>query len=32
MTNEENEIMKDIYFFLRDHGDPPPINTEGCEV
>ena len=31
MTNEENGIMKDIYYFLRDHCDPPPINTDGCE-
>ena len=31
MTSEENGIMKDIYYFLRDHCDPPPINTDGCE-
>ncbi len=29
MTAEENEIMKDIYFFLRDH-NPPAKGTPEC--
>ncbi len=29
MTAEENEIMKDAYFFLRDH-NPPAKNTSEC--
>lgn len=28
MTAEENEILKDTYFFLRDH-NPPPNGTPG---
>ena len=31
MTTEEKGIMEDIYYLLRDYGDPPPINEKGCE-
>ena len=31
MTAEEKGIMEDIYYLLRDYGDPPPINEKGCE-
>ena len=31
MTAEEKGIMEDIYYFLRDYGNPPAINTKGCE-
>ena len=31
MTNEEKGIMEDIYYLLRDYGDPPAINAAGCE-
>lgn len=32
MTNEENDIMRNAYYFLRDHNDPPAIGTEACTV
>ena len=31
MTNEEKGIMEDIYYLLRDYGDPPAINAASCE-
>ena len=31
MTREESEIMKDAFFFLRDHIDPPAAGTPACE-
>ena len=31
MTSEEKGIMEDIYYLLRDYGNPPPINAIGCE-
>ena len=31
MTAEEKGIMEDIYYLLRDYGDPPAINAAGCE-
>ena len=31
MTSEEKGIMEDIYYLLRDYGDPPAINAAGCE-
>ncbi len=31
MTNEEKGIMEDIYYMLRDYGDPPAMNESGCE-
>ena len=32
MTNEENEIMRDAYYFLRDHNDPPALGTDACTL
>ena len=32
MTREENDIMRDAFFFLRDHIDPPANGTPACEV
>ena len=31
MTTEEKGIMEDIYYLLRDYGEPPAINAAGCE-
>ena len=31
MTAEEMGIMEDIYYLLRDYGDPPAITAKGCE-
>ena len=31
MTNEEKGIIEDIYYLLRDYGDPPSMNENGCE-
>ncbi len=28
MTNEEKAIMGDMFYFLRDHDDPPAAGTE----
>lgn len=30
MTNEEKDIMRDAYYFLRDHCNPPPLGTDEC--
>ena len=30
MTPEENGIMRDAFYFLRDHIDPPPVGTDEC--
>ena len=30
MPEEEIEIMRDIYRFLRDHDDPPMIGTKAA--
>ena len=30
MTDEEKAIMGDMFFFLRDHNDPPAVGTEAC--
>ena len=30
MTAEENGIMADMFYFLRDHNDPPAIGTDAC--
>ena len=30
MTNEEKEIMADMFYFLRDHNDPPANGTDAC--
>lgn len=32
MTHEENDIMRDAFFFLRDHIDPPAIGSPACDV
>lgn len=32
MTPEEKDIMGDIFFFLRDHNDPPAVGTDDCTV
>ena len=31
MTNEEKEIMADLFYYLRDHDNPPTIHDPGCE-
>ena len=28
MTNEEKAIMGDMFYFLRDHNEPPPTDSE----
>ena len=30
MTNEEKDIMADMFYFLRDHNDPPAVGTDEC--
>ena len=30
MTTEEKEVMADMFYFLRDHSDPPAIGTDAC--
>lgn len=30
MTPEEKEIMADMFYFLRDHNDPPANSTDEC--
>ena len=30
MTPDENGIMADLYYFLRDHSDPLPADTDDC--
>lgn len=30
MTPEENNIMRDAFYFLRDHINPPAIGTDEC--
>ena len=30
MTHEEKEIMADMFYFLRDHNDPPAADTDAC--
>jgi hypothetical protein len=30
MTPEEKEIMADMFYFLRDHNDPPANGTDEC--
>ena len=30
MTPEESGIMRDAFYFLRDHIDPPPVGTDEC--
>ena len=32
MTREESDIMKDAFFFLRDHIDPPANGTPACDA
>ena len=32
MTSKEKEIMADMFYFLRDHSDPPAVGTEACTV
>ncbi|MBE5798239.1 MAG: hypothetical protein E7327_12835 [Clostridiales bacterium] len=32
MTREESDIMKDAFFFLRDHIDPPAVGTPACDA
>ena len=32
MTSEEKEIMADMFYFLRDHNDPPAVNTDASYV
>ncbi len=27
MTTEEKTIMGDMFYFLRDHSDPPPVGA-----
>ena len=30
MTNEEKAIMADMFYYLRDHNDPPPVSGDDC--
>lgn len=30
MTNDEKGIMGDMFYFLRDHNDPPAVGTDAC--
>lgn len=30
MTNDEKAIMGDMFYFLRDHNDPPAVGTDAC--
>ena len=30
MTPEESGIMRDAFYFLRDHINPPPLGTDEC--
>ena len=30
MTPEEKEIMADMFYFLRDHNNPPAIGADAC--
>lgn len=30
MTPEEKEIMADMFYFLRDHNNPPANGTDEC--
>ena len=32
MTPEESGIMRDAFYFLRDHINPPPLGTDECPV
>ena len=32
MTPEENGIMRDMFYYLRDHIEPPGIGTPECEA
>ena len=32
MTPEEKEIMADMFYFLRDHCDPPAVGTDECTI
>ena len=32
MTPEEKDIMADMFYFLRDHNDPPAVGTDACTV
>lgn len=32
MTNEEKDIMADMFYFLRDHDDPPAVGTDACNA
>ena len=32
MPNEEVEIMRDMFCFLRDHNDPPAVGTDICTI
>ena len=32
MTQTENDIMKDAFYFLRDHAEPPPIGGAGSDA
>ena len=30
MTNEEREIMADMFYYLNNHSDPPAMNAPDC--
>ena len=32
MTTEEKDIMGDMFYFLRDHCEPPAVGTDECTV
>ncbi len=32
MPENEVEIMRDMFCFLRDHNDPPPAGSDACDA
>ena len=30
MAPEEKDIMAEMFYFLRDHNDPPAMGTDAC--
>lgn len=31
MTQNESDIMKEAFYFLRDHSEPPPLNSDASD-
>ena len=32
MTREENDIMRDAFYYLRDHNNPPAPGTDQAQA